>query len=444
MAKAEFNLLQNEYYQLSNIDLTNYHIDFWEIDETISELAYLTHDYFRYYGKFPSKIGKLIIDDLAKREIINTANDYIYDNYEGSGTSLVEAKLAGFDSIGSDINPFAVLASRVKTHCLDNDELMRIWENLKTDISVYISHFKDENSILQFVPQESILSEIGRIHRNIFLEFNDITKWFADETIRDLTIIKFLLLRMENSRYREFFALAFFAIIRRVSRAHDGEVRPHINKKKKQRDVFEAYLKKVSEMVLTMKEWNIATSNNVYSNSHIASNVDEYRVNAILSNMRQQSNKELGLVISHPPYLNCFDYIPVYKLKFLWAFGFNEIFGELDYNEIKKSEIKSYPVDGDKLLNEYFIKNKTAYKIIYNNLRNGGYCCVVIGDCTVKKQLFKVHQVFIRLMEDIGFNVEKIVYRSTHYGLGKYAYDFRADYHNDDEGKKDAIIFFRK
>lgn len=77
------------------------------------------------------------------------------------------------------------------------------------------------------------------------------------------------------------------------------------------------------------------------------------------------------------------------------------------------------------------------------NTADGGYCCVVIGDCTVRKQLFKVHQVFVRMLESIGFSVEKIVYRSTHYGLGKYAYDFRADYHNDGEGKKDAIIFFK-
>ena len=35
-------------------------------------------------------------------------------------------------------------------------------------------------------------------------------------------------------------------------------------------------------------------------------------------------------------------------------------------------------------------------------------------------------------------------YRTTHYGLGKYAYKHRADYHDDINGKKDGILIFQK
>ena len=144
MAKKEpFDLKKNRYYQKSLIDINSLECDkeFWSVDETISELSYLTHDYFRYYGKFPSKIGKMIIEDLINNKVIDSGNDFIIDNYSGSGTSLVEAKLAGIDSIGFDINPFAVLAGRVKTYNYDTRSLRKYWEDMREEISNYNNYY---------------------------------------------------------------------------------------------------------------------------------------------------------------------------------------------------------------------------------------------------------------------------------------------------------------
>jgi hypothetical protein len=46
--------------------------------------------------------------------------------------------------------------------------------------------------------------------------------------------------------------------------------------------------------------------------------------------------------------------------------------------------------------------------------------------------------------QDVGFTLEKIIYRTTHYGVGKYAYNHRADYHGDSGGKKDGVLIFRR
>lgn len=56
-----------------------------------------------------------------------------------------------------------------------------------------------------------------------YLEFPDIEKWFSLSPIHDLSVIKYCILQLPLGRNREFFLLAFFAIIRRVSRAYDGE-----------------------------------------------------------------------------------------------------------------------------------------------------------------------------------------------------------------------------
>lgn len=444
--KKQFDLHENIYYKKSlfEIEALSCNKEFWSVDETISELAYLTHDYFRYYGKFPSKVGKMIIEELLSKKAIDPQKDFIIDNYAGSGTTLVEAKLAGLDSVGLDINPFAVLSCRVKTNNCEALELRSMWDCISAEIFKYNAANMD-NALSCVVADIDQNKKIKIDHMaNKLLADENYTKWFSETAIYQLSIIKTVLLELAYTREREFFDLAFFAIIRRVSYAHDSEVRPHVNKKKRKRDVIEAYAKKVSEMIDTMEEWNIAVDAGVYSDSFLASNADKKTVDSIISNVKEQRKKELGAVVSHPPYLNCFDYIPVYKLKFLWADGFEEIFGKMSYEEIKKSEIKSYPVNSDEAIQKYFEHNYSAYRIAYKNLRQGGYCCIVIGDCTVKKELFSVHKSFITMMNEIGFTLEKLAYRSTAYGVGRYAYNFRADYSENENSKQDAILFFKK
>ncbi len=56
----------------------------------------------------------------------------MFDPYCGSGTSLVEANLAGVDSIGTDLNPLARLISRVKTRLIEQQT-----------IDLYIKDFYD-------------------------------------------------------------------------------------------------------------------------------------------------------------------------------------------------------------------------------------------------------------------------------------------------------------
>lgn len=442
----QFDLQVNEYYKNSQFDINtlNCEKEFWEINETISELSYLTHNYFRYYGKFPSKIGKLIINELKNNNHINSDQHFIFDNYAGSGTTLVESKLEKFDSIGIDINPFAVLACRVKTNNFKIPNLKKIWKSLKEKLSKYNKADCYHKIIDVSIQDDPNIKSIINVSTETHIENPDFNKWFSDKTIEQLSVIKYYLLQLPYSVEREFFDLGFFSIIRRVSRAHDAEVRPHVNKNKKQRNVIDVYIKKIEEMLGTMCEWNKKTDKNVYANAFTIDNSKTNLVNNLIDNTRQLTGKELGAVISHPPYLNCFDYIPVFKLKFMWSKGFKEIYDNLTYNDIKNAEIKSYPVNNHNAINRYFEHNYRVYKNIYDILNINGYCCIVIGDCTVKRQMFHVHKAFITMMAEIGFTLKKIVYRSTAYGMGKYAYKHRADYSASTNGKQDAILFFKK
>lgn len=436
----------SEYISAVDFNVSSYYsTDFLDVSETISELSYLTHDYFRYYGKFPSKVAKHIIETMVEEKVITPATDFVFDNYNGSGTTMVEAKIAGFSSGGIDINPFGVLAANVKTFNYDVGKLQTLFNAITQKLdSVFCE--EPQQTLFSSDTHENTtdISDIDQVCRQVYIDFPDIEKWFDKDVIYQLSAIKHIVLQLPRDEYREFFALVFFAIIRRVSKAHDAEVRPHVNPKKRKRNAIEAFTKKAGEMIATMGSWNTVTSDTVESHTYICDNSDAVNVANTLNRLRNRYKKDLGLVISHPPYLNCFDYIPVYRLKFLWAFGFDEIYGDLNYQQIKGEELKSYPASTDRLVNNYFQHNYDAYKAIYDNLKSGGYCCVVIGDCTINTQLFSVHKMIIKMMEAIGFTCEKVTYRSTSYGLGRYAYKHKADYNDKEGGKKDAILFFKK
>lgn len=73
----------------------------------------------------------------------------------------------------------------------------------------------------------------------------------------------------------------------------------------------------------------------------------------------------------------------------------------------------------------------------------GGYLAIVIGDCTRNGELIPVIDKTIELVKEIGYTPFEYNFRTTHYGLGKYAYSHRADYHGDAE-KRDGILVFRR
>lgn len=446
MEKPEFHLRENPYYKMSRIDINRYPQKFWPIQETITELAYLTHSYFRYYGKFPSKVSRLILEELKDRGVISPADDFIFDHYAGSGTTLVEAKLQGYDSFGIDINPFAVLACKVKTRNYNVPVLKKYWAELYNEIAAYNDALlpPDGQKTLFFDISPEMSQSIQEEAERFKKKNTDAEKWFTKDTITGLAIIKRLLLKRPAGEEREFFELAYFAVVRRVSRAYDGEVRPHVNQKKRERNVKDVYAKKTAEMIDLMVEWNRAAGQSAASGAMLCDNASAQDTTSYINSLKAQTNKQLGLVVSHPPYLNCFDYIPVYKLEFMWAAGFDDIFFGNSYETIRNMEIKSYPAGSSENIEKYFSHNQRAYKTVFENLKTGGYCCVVIGDCTLQGELFQVHKTFISMLEEIGFVTEKIAYRSTAYGMGQYAYRHRADYNEHNDGKKDGIIFFKK
>ncbi|RCU49169.1 hypothetical protein DU002_12500 [Corallincola holothuriorum] len=379
-------------------------INEWDIPSTIKDLSYLTHSDYRYYGKFPSVVAGQLLEQYKPP----TSKHYVLDNFCGSGTTLVEAKLRGIDSYGLDISWLSMIASNVKANVISTSEV-------RTCLSDLISWFEN-NKELYTAPDD-----------------NFVQKWFSNEAARDLKVIQTFIFNLPSSDVKDFLLVAYIGIVRRVSKAYDGEVRPHINKDKKQREVISAFSKKVSDMCVDHDLFNQSVNKETKAEAVLGDNL----------NLPERFNdKHCHLVISHPPYLNSFNYAPVFSLEFYWGDVFEEQYSQGN-KKVYKQEMKAHPAN-ESITEKYFNHLKKCYEETYKIQEKGAYLAVVIGDCTRKGELIPVVDKTIEIVESIGYSLHELNYRTTHYGLGKYAYKHRADYHGAHEEKRDGIIVFKK
>ncbi len=112
--------------------------------------GYLTHGLDFYKGSFHGQMIRGLINfcNLEEKSII-------LDPFCGSGTTLVEANLLGFNSIGIDINPIACLNSRVKTGLLDYNLGELISKNEKFfDLSYYTPQIWRLKDFIRYLNQD--------------------------------------------------------------------------------------------------------------------------------------------------------------------------------------------------------------------------------------------------------------------------------------------------
>jgi len=381
----------------------------WKIEATIPQLSYLSHNFFRYYGKFPSVLARRLIDRYS------TAGDLILDNMAGCGTSLVEAMLLNRNAVGLDVNPVAVLAGRVKTNSKRYDDFRRLWSTLNTTLrasgqgSLFPSTRVNSDS---YIPTQS-----------------DLTKWFSDQAVAELANVRAHIELQHDLEFADFLRLGFAAIIRRVSFAYDGEVRPHVNRSKRPRPVLAAFCEKIADMLDRLEQQQYALGNTSPSCASLLTDAREPLGGNI---------EAVDLVISHPPYLNCFNYIPVYRLEMLWL--------GLEAKAYAKDEVVSWPARGS-IVDDYYNGNQLIINSALSLLRPGGRYTIVIGDCTIHGVLERTHKKFIEMGRLAGLSLESIIFRDTHYATGRYSYRHRAEY-NYEAGeqieKRDVILVFRK
>lgn len=156
----------------------------------------LTHCYHDYPARMVPQIAGQFLKIFAKQK-----KGILLDPYCGTGTTLVEGLIKGFDVIGMDLNPLARLIAKAKTTVFYLPEID--------------SHIAEFHKFILSEPKDFEIPIIEGISR---LDF-----WFKAEVTEKLSIVKKFISEISNAEIKLFFLLAFSETVREASNTRTHE-----------------------------------------------------------------------------------------------------------------------------------------------------------------------------------------------------------------------------
>ena len=246
---------------------------------------------------FPARMAP----ELALNSLVSLpTNSVVLDPMAGSGTVLRQALSLGHNAIGFDMDPLAVLMSRVWTAHFDADAV-------RTELA-------------------SVLEEVASVDlRRVRLQWQDeetlqfIRYWFGDHQRRDLTRVAFVFDRRRKSirsdarrAALDMLQVALSRIIvtkeQCASLARDtSHSRPHRVTLESSYDVVEGFKRSAVQLIARL------AANQVANHEH-------GKVTVALGDARSINllDSSVDAIMTSPPYLNAIDYMRGHRLSLVW------------------------------------------------------------------------------------------------------------------------------
>ena len=237
-----------------------------------------THGLHQYPARMHPEIAKRIIQKYAPN-----SKQFVFDPFMGSGGVLVESKINGNHSIGIDINPFAVLLSKVKVTPIDSKKLKK--------------HFELIISLTKNDIQKKTSYENGP--KDINLNF-----WYKEDVINKLQILKHHIFQIKDKDIQDFFKICFSFTTRRTSYQENGVYKIYRIKPDKREtfnpDVLEVFTKISTINIQKMSEFSDA-SKDVSAFTVLGDTREAVNHFAKIPSKIMPENK-CDLVVTSPPY----------------------------------------------------------------------------------------------------------------------------------------------
>lgn len=363
---------------------------------------YLTHGLFPYPARFIPQIPRYFIKEYMHN------HHSLLDPFCGSGTTLVESRLLGYDSYGIELNPLGKLLTQVKTTPVDTTVLSASLKGLRPyladkSIEPVIPDFPNRD---YWFPQ-SVQDRLGRLRAYIY-------------TVRDEPVRRLLLVCLAG-------------IVRRCSNADPRIGKPVLTRRmkaalpKRQTDtdnLFFDRVKKVNERIVTLSNFL----------EH-----DQAKATIIGDDARKIAlpDESVHLVVTSPPFVNAQEYFRVTKFEIWWAgladvaqvhdlerrmIGVERVTGEeasemhllhrKGLGRIDKAIRAVYAKDPRRafVLYQYFSEIETVLKEVQRVLDKEGKFAITIGDNVIRKVPIDTHELLIDMAEAVGFTTDRVAY----------------------------------
>ncbi|WP_447780738.1 hypothetical protein [Stenotrophomonas riyadhensis] len=329
----------------------------------------------------------------------------ILDPMCGSGVVLRQAACLGHNAVGIDVDPLAVLMSRVWTRQVDSAALAEAAAEVVS------------------LAKRSRLTPAGLPHIGACQETrNFINYWFAEKQRNQLARLSGVISRGLYSP--EQIDILLLALSRTIVTKHVGaslawdvsHSRPHRMRTVNDYDVYAGFDGAVRAILTRMND-PLKGSVNV--------NQGDCRDLAVIC------KGKFDAVITSPPYLNAIDYLRGHKLSLVWM-GYTvpilrtirsgsigtEKSGSTKHRRVPDypglenivSQIEELPIRQKSIVNKYAYDSEAMLKVMRNALKPGGSLVLVLADSVVRGVDVPSSRIFSEIARRCGFRpVEKVV-----------------------------------
>ncbi|HEY53468.1 MAG TPA: site-specific DNA-methyltransferase, partial [Caldilineae bacterium] len=288
-----------------------------DLDFHHQDSSYASHNYHAFPAKFPPQLPRAFIRALTN------PGDAVLDPMMGSGTTILEAFLAGRRGIGCDIDPLAALITKVKVTPLDSDRVRLQANELLTKATQMLNGGA--------ASQPSITENHFDPKTRTFIDY-----WFHDNTQAELGVLIAGINAIPDPDMKAFFQLAFSAIIITksggVSLALDlAHTRPHRAKLVMDvngsilygRELAENPLPRTKYVTKTLRSPLVEYQKRIRQNlNHLVAAGQGAITPGILFGDAQSlpiQSDSIDLIVTSPPYAsNAIDYMRAHKFSLVW------------------------------------------------------------------------------------------------------------------------------
>ncbi|MDE1853276.1 MAG: hypothetical protein KGI38_05965 [Thaumarchaeota archaeon] len=336
------------------------------------DTQYLTHNFHPFPGKFIPQIPKKLMEGLLPE------GGSVLDPFCGSGTTLVEANLVGNPCVGVDLNPLFVMVSRAKTTRLAKGEMLYLER--------WLDQVSEKGGSLYY-------SGLGtkRVYPSVEQK-PDLSGWFSATAIKEIGLIKSEISHLPSDRLKDFCGTALSSILVRVSYQDSDTRYARVEKKLSPTQTMQVFRDKLNDMIDRMRDFSVRASDaKVEVVCHDARSLAE---------APELRNRTFDLVITSPPYVNAYDYHKYHRQRMNWL--------DVDSTPVRTLEIGGHDRYTRKNADPatYVSDLKKCFAETSKLMKQGGRCCVVIGDGIVGGKAVPTHELIVDALWGVGLKFD--------------------------------------
>lgn len=355
------------------------------------------HSFFHPFpARMPLKIAEFLIQELTQPDAV------VLDPMAGSGTTLIAAKSLGRLGIGFDLDPLAVLLSRVATATINDRALSNAAERVKSKATELLD-WAEVNTFVTGPNAE-------------FIKF-----WFPKRSQKELLVLKKAIEEEKNTKIREFLWIVFSSLI--ISKSGGASYALDLSHSRPHKDIS----KKID---WPLEAWDLRLKKalNVLKSSSECHSSPEIKVRP--GDARKIPLKEcsVDLILSSPPYFQAIDYIRAHKFSLVWMeedlielrkirtelIGARHILNgpdgiPLSIEETLKKHIQQKPRQGH--TRRYISDLHQVLKEIYRVLKPDALALVVVGPSIIVRNRTDSADILQQMASNVGLSTIAITKR---------------------------------